>query len=63
LQNKHLGKDCEDNLSLYDSRTRNKHYISPEQIEVGNELAQIVMRKNGLIEEDNYDIQEFLLRK
>jgi len=45
-----------DNLSLYDSRTRNKNYISPEQIQIGNELAEIVLKKNGKIEESTYEI-------
>ena len=58
-----LGAEYEDNISLYDTRTRNKHYISPEQIQIGNELADIVIKKNGKIEENTYDIQEFLILK
>jgi hypothetical protein len=30
LSNTNLGPLCEDNLSIYDARTRNKNYISPE---------------------------------
>ena len=30
LRNLNLGPDCEDNLSIYDIRTRNRNYVSPE---------------------------------
>ena len=56
LQNDNLGPECEDNLSLYDTRTRNKNYISPEQVEIGNELARIAMLKNGMIDENTYEV-------
>jgi len=58
-----LGPQYEDNISLYDIRTRNNNFISPEQIAVGEELAHIVQKKNGKIVEDTYGIQEFLLLK
>ena len=58
-----LPKEYEDNISLYDMRTRNNHYISPEQKKIGEELAQIASKKNGKIVEDTYEIQEFLLMK
>ena len=63
LCNPYLGPECEDNLSLYDIRTRNQNYISPEQIELGHELANIVDKKNGKLDENTYDIAEFLLMK
>lgn len=51
-----LGQEYQDNISLYDTRTRNKNYISPEQIAIGNELANIVIKKNGKIDENTYEI-------
>ena len=51
-----LGPEYEDNLSLYDIRTRNINFISPEQIQIGNELQKILAKKNGKIEENTYDI-------
>lgn len=51
-----LGADLEDNLSVYDIRTRNKHYVSPEQIKIFEELAEIAMQRNGKIEKDSYEI-------
>ena len=51
-----LGKEYEDNISLFDTRTRNKNYISPEQLEIGHELASIEQKKNGKIDIDTYDI-------
>ena len=56
LEHMNLGKEYEDNISLFDTRTRNKHYISPEQLEIGHELASIVQKKNGKIDIDTYDI-------
>ena len=44
-----LGPEFEDNLSLYDLRTRNMNFASPEQLDLNNELASIVMKKNGKI--------------
>ena len=32
MSHMNLGVEYEDNISLYDTRTRNKHYISPEQL-------------------------------
>jgi hypothetical protein len=58
-----LGHEYEDNLSLYDLRTRNINFVSPEQIDLNNELARIAMKKNGKILENSYDIQEFLITK
>lgn len=42
LKNSHIGEDFEDNISQFDTRTRQKSYVSPEQIVIGNELAEIV---------------------
>jgi len=57
------GPDYEDNLSLYDIRTRNANYVSSEQIKIFDELTQIAMMKNGKLDPDSYEIQEFLLLK
>jgi serine/threonine protein kinase len=57
------GPDYEDNLSLYDIRTRNANYVSSEQIKIFEELMQIAMLKNGKLDPDSYEIQEFLLLK
>lgn len=58
-----MGPEYDDNLSLYDLRTRNINFVSPEQIDLNNELARIAMKKNGKIIENSYDIQEFLITK
>ena len=63
LHNIKLGPEYDDNISIFDTRTRNNNYISPEQIEIGKELAHIVSKKNGKIDMNSYDIQEFLLIK
>ena len=57
------GPDYEDNLSLYDIRTRNANYVSSEQIKIFEEMTQIAMMKNGKLDPDSYEIQEFLLLK
>jgi hypothetical protein len=51
LQNINLGIECEDNISLFDNRTRDRDYISPEQTQIGNELQDIVYQRNGRIDE------------
>ena len=51
-----LGPEYQDNISLYDTRTRNKNYISPEQIAIGQELEDIAVKKNGKIDENTYDV-------
>lgn len=58
-----LGPEYQDNITLYDIRTRNNHFISPEQVKIGADLANIVAKKNGKIDEHTFDIQEFLLIK
>ena len=50
------GPEYEDNLSLYDTRTRNGNYISSEQIKIFDELTQIAMLKNGKLDMDSYEI-------
>jgi len=55
-----IGVDYEDNLSLYDTRTRNKQFISPEQLALGNELAEIAYQRNGKIDEAQHEVQDFL---
>ena len=52
LKNINVGADYEDNISLFDTRTRNREYISPEQIQIGNELADIVYQRNGKIDDN-----------
>ena len=63
LNNNFLGQDYSDNITLYDLRTRNRNYISPEHIKIGDELAEIVKLKNGKIDENTFEMQEFLLMK
>lgn len=58
-----LGPEYEDDISLYDIRTRNINYISPEQIKIGRQLGEIVALKNGKIDLNTYEVQEFLLLK
>lgn len=63
LPHLNLGSEFDDNVSLYDVRTRNKYFISPEQVGIGQELAELVLKRNGKIEANSYDIQEFMLIK
>ncbi len=56
-----LGLDYEYNFSLYEIRTRNKNFVSPDQIDLNNELATVVMKRNGKIVENFYDEQDFLV--
>jgi serine/threonine protein kinase len=42
LNNKNIDEDFEDNISLFDIRTRSQEFISPEQIVLGKELNDIV---------------------
>ena len=51
-----MNDDWDDNISLFDTRTRNKDFISPEQIAIGNELAEIVYQRNGKIDEQQIEI-------
>jgi hypothetical protein len=55
-----VNEDWEDNISLFDIRTRNKDFISPEQLQIGNELAEIVYQRNGKIDEQQIEIQDFI---
>ena len=60
MNNSHISMDFEDNISLFDTRTRNKMFISPEQVQIGNELGEIVYQRNGKIDESQHEIQDFL---
>jgi len=51
-----LGQEYEDNLSLFDVRTRNINFVSPEQLQIGQELAEIVSQRNGKIDMDSFEI-------
>ena len=42
LKNYFISEEFEDNISLFDIRTRDKKFISPEQATLGAELAEIV---------------------
>jgi len=42
LKNNNLGVEYEDNITLFDLRLRNRNYISPEQIKIGDEFAEIL---------------------
>ena len=57
LANINIGEEeFEDNISLFDTRTRNREYISPEQAQIGKELADIVYQRNGKIDEGQHEI-------
>jgi len=49
--NKGIDEEFEDNISLFDVRTRSQEFISPEQLQLGKELADIVFPRNGKIDE------------
>lgn len=51
-----MGQDYSDNITLYDLRTRNRNYISPEHIKIGDELAEIIKLKNGKIDENTFEV-------
>lgn len=51
--------DDEDNLSLFDTRVRNKNFISPEQIKLGLELDMILNSHNGKLDETNPEVIEY----
>lgn len=55
-----MGSDYEDNISLFDNRTRQKDYISPEQIQLGKDLADIVLQRNGKIDDNIHEVQDFI---
>lgn len=56
LQNFHIDEEFEDNISLFDTRTRDKDFISPEQINLGSELADLVYQRNGKIDETQHEV-------
>ena len=60
LKNKGIDEDFEDNISLFDIRTRSQEFISPEQLQLGKELADIVFPRNGKIDESQHEIQDFM---
>ena len=41
LNNENIHQEYEDNISIFDTRTRDTDYISPEQVVLGNELADL----------------------
>lgn len=51
--------DDNDNLSIYDIRMRNKHYISPEQLQLGSDLANIASLHNGKLDESTSEVTDF----
>ena len=48
------------NVSKFDARTRSEQYISPEQVQMGQELMDIAMAHNGRIDVESQDIQDFI---
>lgn len=60
LNNPHVGAEFEDNITIFDTRTRDRDFISPEQVRVGNELAEVVYQRNGKIDESQIEIKDFL---
>lgn len=60
LNNPHVGAEFEDNITIFDIRTRDRDYISPEQVRIGNELADVVYQRNGKIDESQIEIKDFL---
>ena len=55
---KYIG-ECKD-ISKFDVRTRNSHYISPEQVQIGRELNDIAEMNNGKLDPDNQAIIDFI---
>lgn len=60
LSNPHVGAEFEDNITVYDIRTRDKDYISPEQVRIGNDLADVVYQRNGKVDESQIEVKDFL---
>ena len=60
LKNGNISTEFEDNISIFDTRTRHTEYISPEQIVLGNELADLAYQRNGKIDESQHEVQDFL---
>jgi hypothetical protein len=60
LKNFNIDDEYEDNISLFDTRTRDVEFISPEQINLGSELAEIVYQRNGRIDETQHEVQDFI---
>ena len=56
---KHINN--ESSISNLDTRLRNSSYISPEQLQVGNELNEITSNSNGMIDETSQAINDFKL--
>ena len=50
-----------DNLSLFDLRTRDRSYLAPEQLRLGEELAQVAGARNGRLDETSPEVLEFLM--
>jgi len=49
-------REFEDNISIYDVRTRNRNFVSPEQMKLFEELTMIAMSNNGKINVESYEI-------
>ena len=60
LANNNIEAELEDGISLFDTRTRNKDFISPEQLVLSNELAEIAYGRNGKIDVSQHEIQDFI---
>ena len=47
-------------ISRFDLRTRSEQYISPEQVQMGQELMDIAMGRSGRMDPESQAIQEFM---
>lgn len=52
--------DSRPNVSKFDARTRSEQYISPEQVQMGQELMEIAMAHNGRIDVESQAVQDFM---
>ena len=52
--------DSRANVSKFDARTRSEQYISPEQVQMGQELMEIAMAHNGRIDVESQAVQDFM---
>ena len=47
-------------ISKFDARTRDPQYVSPEQVQMGQELMDIAMAHNGRMDTESQPIQDFM---
>ena len=51
---------CEETINKFDIRTRNKDYISPEQLNIGKQLEDMAAEHNGKILHDSADVKDLM---